>query len=88
MHEPDDNTRDACCWIFLALRYPRNLKNVYNIIRKNPKKSDTRKIAVNILNCEWCEPRHDKTNNVAVRPAKIQISLGIRPVWSESSLCT
>ena len=33
------------------------------------------------------EPRHDKTNNVAVRPAKTQISLGIRSVWSESSLC-
>ena len=32
------------------------------------------------------EPRHDKTNNVAMRPAKIQISLGIRPVRSESSL--
>ena len=31
-----------------------------------------------------CEPRHDKTNNVAVRPAKTQISLGISPVWSES----
>ena len=26
------------------------------------------------------EPRHDKTNNVAVHPAKTQISLGIRPV--------
>ena len=24
------------------------------------------------------EPPHDKTNNVAVRPAKTQISLGIR----------
>ena len=24
---------------------------------------------------------------MAVRPAKTQISLGIRPVWSESSLC-
>ena len=33
------------------------------------------------------EPRHDKTNKVTVRPAKIQIILGIRPVWSESSLC-
>ena len=33
-----------------------------------------------------CEPRHDKTNKMAVRPAKTQISLGIRPVWSESSL--
>ena len=33
------------------------------------------------------EPRHDKTNKMTVRPAKNQISLGIRPVWSESSLC-
>ena len=32
------------------------------------------------------EPRHDKTNKLAVRPAKTQISPGIRPVWSESSL--
>ena len=29
---------------------------------------------------------HDKTNKVSVRSAKTQISLGIRPVWSESSL--
>ena len=35
------------------------------------------------------EPRHDKTNKMSVRPAKTQISLGsVRPVWSESSLCT
>ena len=33
------------------------------------------------------EPPHDKTNKISVRPAKTQISLGIRPVWSESSLC-
>ena len=33
------------------------------------------------------EPPHDKTNNVAVRPEKTQISLGIRPVWSKSSVC-
>ena len=34
------------------------------------------------------EPRHDKTNKMSVRPVKSQISLGIRPVWSESSLAT
>ena len=28
----------------------------------------------------------DKTSKMTVRPAKTQISLGIRPVWSESSL--
>ena len=33
------------------------------------------------------EPPHDKTNKVTVHPAKTQISLGIHPVWSESSLC-
>ena len=32
------------------------------------------------------EPPRDQTNNVVVRPAKTQISEGIRPVWSESSL--
>ena len=32
------------------------------------------------------EPWHDKTNKMFLRQAKTQISLGIRPVWSESSL--
>ena len=31
-------------------------------------------------------PRHDKTNKVTLHPVKTQISLGIHPVWSESSL--
>ena len=31
------------------------------------------------------EPPHDKTNKMIVRPAKTQISLGIRP--SDQSLC-
>ena len=34
-----------------------------------------------------CEPPLVKTNNVVAFPAKTQISLGIRSVWSESSLC-
>ena len=32
------------------------------------------------------EPHHDKTSKMSVRPAKTQISLVIRPVWSESPL--
>ena len=32
-----------------------------------------------VFNCTT-EPRHDKTNKMIVRPAKTQISLGIRPV--------
>ena len=33
------------------------------------------------------EPAHDKTNKMTVCPAKTQISLDIRPVRSESTLC-
>ena len=36
---------------------------------------------------KWSEPRHDKANKMSVRPAKNKISLGIRPVWWESSQC-
>ena len=32
------------------------------------------------------KPPHEKSNKMTVRPAKTQLSLGIRPVWSESSL--
>ena len=39
-----------------------------------------------IISLSWNEPPRDKTNKVSVRPAKTQISLGIRPIWSESSL--
>ena len=37
------------------------------------------------IHCSY-EPRHDKTNKESVRLAETQISLGICPVWSESSL--
>ena len=35
----------------------------------------------------WYMYKWDKTNKMTVHPAKTQISLGIRPVWSESTLC-
>ena len=37
---------------------------------------------------ELYEPPRHKTNKMTLHPAKTQISLGIRPVWSESSLST
>ena len=40
-----------------------------------------------LVEIEKYVPRHDKANKMSVRPAKTQLSLGIRPVWSESSLC-
>ena len=39
-----------------------------------------------VTGCLLNEPRHDKSIKISVRPVKTQISLGIRPVWSESSL--
>ena len=39
-----------------------------------------------ILGDPISELPHDKTNKMTVHPAKTQISLGIHPVWSESSL--
>ena len=53
--------------------HPHHLKRVHRLSDKSQ--------AIQLL-----ELPHDKTNNVAVRPAKTQISLGICPVWSESSL--
>ena len=45
------------------------------------------KYILGFVSCQMIiEPRHDKSNKMSVRPAKTQISLGIRPVWSESSL--
>ena len=37
-------------------------------------------LSINSSNCVMVssEPRHDKTNKMAMRPAKTQISLGIR----------
>ena len=37
--------------------------------------------------CTAFEPPHDKTNKMSVRPAKTQISLGIRPVWLVFAVC-
>ena len=38
------------------------------------------------VNLSLIEPPHDKIDKMTVRPEKTQISLGIRPVWLESSL--
>ena len=38
--------------------------------------------------CNMCCNMTKPNNFLTVHPAKSQVSLGIRPVWSESSLCT
>ena len=42
---------------------------------------------LNIQTAKQIEPRHVKSRKMSVNPARTQISLGIRPVWSEPSLC-
>ena len=42
---------------------------------------------LNIQTAKHIGPRHAKSSKMAVNPARTQISLGIRPVWSEFSLC-
>ena len=71
-------------WVFLTIptgglgvaplcpRFPATLKPLSFIHTRSWEKS--------------LEPPHDKTNKMSVRPARTQISLGIRPVWSESPL--
>ena len=54
---------------------------------KNKAKSRQQHVRVHTVPLLF-EPRHDKTNKMAVRPAKTQISLDIRPAWSESTLTT
>ena len=48
---------------------------------------ETPGFVLDVVVCLRFEPPRDKTNKMTVRPAKTQISLGIRPVWSESLLC-
>ena len=51
------------------------------MIIKNVKKSNTSYRIIHKLNkIDIIEPPHDKTNEMTVRPAKTQISLGICPV--------
>ena len=68
------------CFVMLWFSYVNVISKVRRLILSHT--------ALLIMESESCffELRHDKTNNVAVRPAKTHISLGIRPVWSESSL--
>ena len=45
---------------------------------------------LSVLDLHWAwtfEPPYVKTNKMSVRPAKTRITMGIRPVWSETWLC-
>ena len=64
----------------------RSRKNAGDIPSLSKKKTTKKKKKTRKPWPEENVPRHDKPNKMTVRPAKAQISLGIRPVWSESSL--
>ena len=56
------------------------------IFGRFPKRKRSKRSRKPTTHAIWNEPRHEKTNKLSVCPAKTQMSLGIRPVWSESSL--
>ena len=63
------------------------MQKITKVYSDNNGNHDYTKNCTHMYLCFSYEPPHDKTNKVTVRQAKTQISLGIRPVWSESSLC-
>ena len=63
---------ESCLIANLEDRFSRDVAHIIHVLCK-----------INLAN----KPPHDKTNKMTVRPAKTQISRGIRPLWSESSLC-
>ena len=68
---------------------PRNKKVIFwlNLSFMSPLVLLGARVILLVLSCSSSfEPRHDKTNKMSVHPAKTQISLGICPAWSESSL--
>ena len=71
-----DNIKGTIIWF-------KETFNVFHTILKTVKKT---KFKSSSFDARTFEPRHDKTNKMSVRPAKTKISLGIRPVWSESLL--
>ena len=75
-----------------SIRTPKELRHDGNMKKKKTMNISfffPLKLKIMEFFSELCiyEPPHDKTNKTNVRPAKTQITLGIRPVWSESSLC-
>ena len=85
----------------LSIAYPNFLfRSILSLLSAIEANFFSRSLGIEVKRCWWLvpswravprnktfKPRHDKTNKVSVRPAKTQISQGIRPVWSESSLC-
>ena len=72
-------------------RYPGKVKIKKHSLPNAPKEEEMRnKPAFPKLHymgtAKWTSAWQDQQNGI-MHPAKTQISLGIHPVWSESSLC-
>ena len=70
------NTRLCCIWWECTFTEPLRMRHFMDPVS----------FLMSYVKLGIFELRHDKTNKMSVRQAKTQISLGIRPVWSESSL--
>ena len=75
-------------WLHTTWRYT-TIAMIKRVMVSKPRLeqlSHCMKRTINLVSLLTNEPQHDKTNKVAVCIAKTQISLSIRPVWSESLL--
>ena len=70
-----------------AIRFS-NIHDINTIDRNCKVLISSAAMLISIFSCydDIIEPPRDKTNKITVRPPKTQISLGIRPDWSESLL--
>ena len=82
--------REYLSFTYFSLQFiPKKIVNTTLCKMKSINRINCRQIAEikKVLICTY-EPRHDETNKMSVRPAKTQINLGIRPVWSVFAVCS
>ena len=73
-----------CRWHYVTCRLVTVV--IITVMKHTETRKQTQNMLLKICVASQFEQQHDKTNKITVRPAKTQISLGIRPVWSASSL--
>ena len=81
----------SCCvrMVVVSMATRRGKDSVRNVTVKSTKKRKTPRSNMILINRRWNRKFNSTISYMKwpVRPVKTQISLGIRPVWSKSSLC-
>ena len=77
-----DNNKICRIYVHYYMEMEKVMSLIMRLLDTNSNKRNTVTVQyyIQLATGSEFEPRHDKLNNVAVRPAKTQISLGVRPV--------